>query len=128
MPHQCVNCNTLFDDGSKEILSGCSNCGGNFFFFIPKNRVSEVQSRTSKLSKKERKQIENDVFDLIGGDIDREKPVVLDIESINILSPGKYELDLVNLFADKHPLIYKLEDGKYMIDIVETFRRQNEGE
>jgi predicted nucleic acid-binding Zn-ribbon protein len=45
------------------------------------------------------------------------------IESIKILKPGKYELDLVNLFKSKQPLIYKLEDGKYMIDIIESFKK-----
>ena len=35
MPHQCTNCGRTFDDGSKEMLSGCPDCGGNKFQFIP---------------------------------------------------------------------------------------------
>ncbi|MBV0925640.1 Zn-ribbon domain-containing protein [Halomicroarcula limicola] len=35
MPHQCTNCGRVFDDGSKEMLSGCPNCGGNKFQFRP---------------------------------------------------------------------------------------------
>jgi len=35
MPHQCTNCDRTFDDGSKEMLSGCPNCGGNKFQFKP---------------------------------------------------------------------------------------------
>ncbi len=35
MPHQCTNCGRGFDDGSKEMLSGCPNCGGNKFQFQP---------------------------------------------------------------------------------------------
>ena len=35
MPHQCTNCTRVFDDGSKEMLSGCPNCGGNKFQFKP---------------------------------------------------------------------------------------------
>lgn len=126
MPHQCVQCNTFYDDGSKEILAGCSNCKGKFFFYVNKNKIDEARKQAANLSKKDRKQIEHDVMDIIGDEIDRERPVVLDIESINILGPGKYELDLVNLFTSKQPLIYKLEDGKYVIDIIETFRRHNE--
>ena len=30
MPHQCVRCNTFYDDGSNVILKGCS-CGGRLF-------------------------------------------------------------------------------------------------
>ena len=35
MPHQCTNCGHTFPDGSKEMLSGCPNCGGNKFQFKP---------------------------------------------------------------------------------------------
>jgi len=126
MPHQCVQCNTFFDDGSREILSGCSSCGGKFFFFVKKTQVEDAKRRANALSSEQKEQIERDVLDLIGDEFDRDRPVVLDIESINILGPGKYELDLVNLFTDRQPLIYKLEDGKYIIDILETFRRRNE--
>ena len=35
MPHQCTNCGRTFDDGSKEMLSGCPSCGGNKFQFVP---------------------------------------------------------------------------------------------
>ncbi|MFB6154853.1 MAG: Zn-ribbon containing protein [Haloferacaceae archaeon] len=35
MPHQCTNCGKVFDDGSKEMLSGCPVCGGNKFQFRP---------------------------------------------------------------------------------------------
>jgi len=35
MPHQCTNCERVFEDGSKEMLSGCPDCGGNKFQFKP---------------------------------------------------------------------------------------------
>ncbi|MHB9287446.1 Zn-ribbon containing protein [Halobacteriales archaeon Cl-PHB] len=35
MPHQCTDCGRAFDDGSKEMLSGCPDCGGNKFQFHP---------------------------------------------------------------------------------------------
>jgi predicted nucleic acid-binding Zn-ribbon protein len=35
MPHQCTNCARVFDDGSKEMLSGCPDCGGTKFQFHP---------------------------------------------------------------------------------------------
>jgi predicted nucleic acid-binding Zn-ribbon protein len=36
MPHQCTTCGHVFADGSKEMLSGCPECGGNTFQFHPK--------------------------------------------------------------------------------------------
>jgi len=41
MPHQCTNCGHTFPDGSKEMLSGCPDCGGNKFQFKPAGRQSE---------------------------------------------------------------------------------------
>ena len=38
MPHQCTDCGRTFDDGSKEMLSGCPDCGGNKFQFKPTGR------------------------------------------------------------------------------------------
>lgn len=126
MPHQCVSCGTMYDDGAKEILRGCSNCTGKLFFYVKKERLQELkeeQPQLFNLSVKDKKRIEEDVYDIIGEEVDREKPIILDIESIKILKPGKYELDLVNLFSQKQPLIYKLEDGKYMVDIIESFKK-----
>jgi predicted nucleic acid-binding Zn-ribbon protein len=113
----------MYPDGSQEILSGCK-CGGKLFLYIKKEKLEETKKilEASKLSIEDKKQIEEDVFDLVGSDIDRDEPVVLDVEAIHVLKPGKYELDLVHLFKGD-PIVFKLEEGKYMIDLVQTFER-----
>jgi predicted nucleic acid-binding Zn-ribbon protein len=123
MPHQCVRCNTFYDDGATEIIKGCK-CGGKLFFYIKKEKLDEAQKLASQvqLTQKEKEQIEKDVFDLVGSELDANEPVVLDLEAIRVLKPGKYELDLVHLFKGE-PLIFKLEEGKYMIDLVESFKK-----
>lgn len=124
MPHQCVKCGAFYDSGSEELLKGCSKCGSKLFFFVKKGKEEFFkEQKQAKLSSKERAQIESDVYDLIGDEIDRNKPVILDLESIKILKPGKYELDLVHLFQKKQPLVFKLEEGKYMVDLIETFKK-----
>jgi len=35
MPHECTGCGRQFADGSKEMLSGCPDCDGTKFQFIP---------------------------------------------------------------------------------------------
>ena len=120
MPHQCVRCGTIHKDGAEEILKGCS-CGGKLFFYIKKEKLKESEDLIN-LSNKEKKEIEKDILGMIGAEFDREKPIVLDLECIKIKKPGKYELDIVRLFKQE-PLIFKLEEGKYMIDIPETFRK-----
>jgi len=123
MPHQCVRCSTFYEDGSTEILKGCK-CGGKLFFYIKKEKMQEAEklAKNIKLSKNEKEQIEKDVFDMVGSEIDKDTPVVLDFESIRVLKPGQYELDLVSMFKDE-PLIFKLEEGKYMIDLIESFKQ-----
>ncbi|WP_330630478.1 OapC/ArvC family zinc-ribbon domain-containing protein [Halocatena halophila] len=37
MAHQCTNCGCVFGDGSKEMLSGCPDCGGTTFQFRPED-------------------------------------------------------------------------------------------
>lgn len=118
MPHQCVRCNTFYEDGSEEILKGC-NCGGRLFFYIKKEKIEKAKNIVINLNEQEKQQIEEDVFDIIGEERKNE-PVVLDIESIRIEKPGKYEIDLVPLFKGD-PLVYKVAEGKYMIDIIKSF-------
>ncbi len=123
MPHQCVRCSKFYDDGAEEILKGCS-CGGKLFFYIRKDKMKKAQEaeEVAKLTDKDREQIEKDVFEMVGSEIDEDKPVVLDMEAVRVVKPGKYELDLVSLFK-KEPLVVKLEEGKYMIDVVESFNQ-----
>jgi len=122
MPHQCVRCGKFYDDGSGELLKGCA-CGGKLFFFIKKERLQKAEEVAAKLTPKEKKQIEKDVYDIAGMDVDKSEPVILDIETIRVVQPGKYELDLVHLFR-KDPLIYKVGEGKYIVDLISTFRKK----
>ncbi len=119
MPHQCVRCNTFYEDGSQEILKGCS-CGGKLFFYIKKEKLEKARNLVINLSDEEKEQIEEDVFDIVGVDR-KDEPVVLDIESVRVQKPGKYEIDLVPLFKGE-PLIYKVGEGKYIIDLIRSFK------
>ena len=47
MPHQCTNCGRTFPDGSKEMLSGCPDCGGNKFQFAPTTAAAADSSDES---------------------------------------------------------------------------------
>ncbi|ELY46062.1 OapC/ArvC family zinc-ribbon domain-containing protein [Natronorubrum sulfidifaciens] len=47
MPHECTNCGRTFPDGSKEMLSGCPNCGGNKFQFAPQTATGATDATTA---------------------------------------------------------------------------------
>lgn len=121
MPHRCVHCSKTYDDGSREILHGCS-CGSKFFFYLTAEKLARLQHTPQEvqpvaLSDEEKQQIEKDVRDIIGVDEKEEAPIVLDFESVKILKPGKYMIDLHNLFTKERPLVYTLEEGKYFLDL-----------
>jgi hypothetical protein len=117
MPHQCIRCGGVYPDGSDVLLKGCPVCGSRFFFFFKNESLQKVQNM--KLTNDERKEIESDIKQIIGPE--EERPVILDLESINVSKPGKFEIDLVALFKRK-PLVYKLEEGKYIIDLASSFQ------
>ena len=124
MAYRCVHCTKTYTDGSRETLQGCT-CGSRFFFYIRDDKVihdAVVDEQTQQLTSSEKRQMEADVRE-ITGEHDEEKPVFLDFESISIVKPGQYLLDLTKLFAMNKPRVYKLEDGKYIVDLVTPFRR-----
>ena len=49
MPHQCTGCGERFEDGSKEMLSGCPECGGNKFQFRPESADVPEEPEEPKL-------------------------------------------------------------------------------
>jgi predicted nucleic acid-binding Zn-ribbon protein len=130
MPHQCVHCGKVYPDAAKELLIGCS-CNSHFFYFIKKENYDRINKQISddilnekihEIDKLDKVKIEQDVREIIGISEKEDIPVILDLESIRILSPGKFEIDVVNLFNKKRPLIYKLEEGKYIIDLASTLK------
>jgi len=42
MPHQCLKCGYIFEEGSSQLLKGCPGCGGNRFFFT-KQPLNETE-------------------------------------------------------------------------------------
>ena len=117
MAHQCVKCGKIYETTAEEILKGCS-CGSHYFFFF-KEGDARLKQETEKLSTSQREEIMQDVQKIVGEDV--EKPIILDLESIRVKEPGKFEIDLVNIFKRK-PIIYKLQEGKYIIDLASTFQ------
>jgi len=123
MVHQCVHCGKIYEEISKELIEGCSNCGSHFFFYIKDKQFEKLKEEKAipiELGADEKKRIEGDVREMIG--IEEEEPVILDLESVRVVKPGKFEIDVVNLFRKDRPLIYKLEEGKYIIDLASTLK------
>jgi predicted nucleic acid-binding Zn-ribbon protein len=129
MPHECVKCGNVFGDADKEILSGCS-CGSRFFFYIRQEKYDKLKEKSQEvresLDKNQVKEMERDVRALMPKKFKSGETVVLDVETIRMTKPGKYEIDVMELFRGK-PIIIKIAEGKYEIDVVSAFESAKKG-
>lgn len=127
MPNQCTRCGNIYPDASKELLEGCS-CGSRFFYYIRQEKFNEIKKSKAliELEKADKNQIEKDIRELTGLDKKPDEPVILDLESVRVIEPGKFEIDLVNLFAKNRPIIYKISEGKYIIDLASSLRTKTD--
>jgi len=127
MPHQCVKCSRILPQANKELLEGCTSCGGKFFFYIREEQLEQAKHTPIEIPEEQKGQIEQDVREM-AGITEEDAPVILDLESVRITGEGKFELDIVNLFQKGRPLIYKLEEGKYIIDLASTLKESMAGQ
>ncbi len=116
MPHQCTKCGKIYPAGNKSIIEGCEDCNSHFFFYIRDEQLKKIRENPIELPEKDREKIERDIREMANIK-DEATPVILDIESIRVISPGKYEIDVVNLFNKDRPIIFKIAEGKYIIDL-----------
>ena len=218
MPHQCTSCGRRFADGSKEMLSGCPDCGGNKFQFRPARpgdggsdadpvasspgsdrdadpndgptpptagddplsrpwpgqtdtddaddaeiveadtsaatddpvpsstdapeNGAQADARTGVVSADELADAASTAAD-VDRPAERAEPSVdrpdddpdLDdlraelndqFESIRVLTPGRYELNLMELYDREEYIISLREDGRYVIEVPESWRRTDD--
>lgn len=119
MAYKCVHCSSVYKDDSNEVMNGCSNCKSKFFFYVKEEKLKEIlqtKKEEEGFSAEEKDRMEKDIREIIGLK-DEDIPVFLDFESIKIIKPGKYMIDLPKIFNINKPRVYSLEDGKYIIDL-----------
>ena len=119
MPHQCLKCEKVYDNTSNAIILGCPNCGSKLFLFM---RKIPTQKKEIELSKAEKDIILKEVESISNIDT-LDGPIILKLENVRVVAPGKYEIDVNQLMKKEKPLIYKVQDGTYVIDL--NFLRGN---
>lgn len=127
MVYKCVSCGAIYQDASNEVITGCSTCKSKFFFYIKEEKLQEILANKASepvLNPAEIEQMEEDVREITGVK-DEEVPVFLDFESVKVIKPGKYLLDIAKLFQMGKPRVYKLEDGKYIVDLTSIMGTKN---
>lgn len=122
MPHKCVRCGKEYRTNECEILKGCRECGGKKFVFIPqverepdKEHVTPATPAASSGAQDKEKEPDTapDV-PLLGTDR---------LESIRIVAPGTYELNIEKLAtSDERVVGVGKGEGSYLVDLLSMVR------
>ena len=115
MPHQCINCSTTYDDTSNVILKGCQVCGKKLFLYIRSTKKEDIEEEV-KLTQKNKEAILAEIEESLGTR-EPEQPVFLKVENVRVIAPGKYEIDVNQLLKKDKPLVYKVGEGTFVIDL-----------
>ncbi len=116
MPNKCTMCGKVHPDDAPYLMEGCNQCGNKFFFYVREEHIAQMEKETKDLTRKEMQEIESDVREIIPEEAKKDETVVLDLEAIRIIKPGKYEIDVTTLF-NQRPIIIKVGPGRYEIDL-----------
>ena len=115
MAHKCTKCGREFADGSNEILKGCPSCGGKKFLFVrEEDRHKDVlEEKTTEQLSKETGEEEFEVHP----EEDTTSQIFDRVESIRVVNPGSYELNLEKL-ADSDEMVIGIgRSDQYVVDI-----------
>lgn len=132
MPNKCTKCGKIHADDAPYLLEdGCDNCGSKFFFYVREEALKKAEKDIQKLSVKEIDEIERDIREIVSEvekPVEDDETVILDIEAIHVIKPGKYRIDVTNLF-NQRPIVIRVGPGKYEIDLttmMSHFRRRRD--
>jgi len=139
MPHKCTRCEGIFKDGAAIILNGCPKCGWNKFLYVrditPESQagktaqVGAIPPAASKFIK--------EVDELLGNksppeskkpEEKKQEEIGERVESVRILSPGSYELNLESLLERDEIVMALKEDGTYLVHLPSVFQKKKHHE
>ena len=119
MPHKCTKCGREYKDGSTEILRGCASCGGKKFLYI-----KEAEINKDVLEEKSIEEIADEsheeVLEIVEKPTNSRKEVEMydRVETIRIVSPGSYELNLEKMAKSDERIVSVGKEGSYIIDLM----------
>lgn len=120
MPHKCTQCGREFKDGSTEILKGCPSCGGKKFLFVRESdRHRDVLEEKSieNLAEETKEEILE-----VEAEPNRHVEMRERIESIRVINPGSYELNIEKLAKSDEVVVKMGKDEKYVVDIISMMK------
>jgi predicted nucleic acid-binding Zn-ribbon protein len=134
MPHKCTRCENIFRDGAAIILNGCPKCGWNKFLYVKDEQTADQQVISRDAIPPAATQFIKEVDELLGN---KPAPFVKEnkeekkneeigerVESVRILSPGQYELNLDSIMKRNEIVMALKEDGTYIVHLPSVFQKK----
>ena len=125
MPHKCTKCGREYKDGSTEILRGCASCGGKKFLYVKEEEINKdvLEEKSIEEIADESKE---EVLEIVERPTTRKKEVEMydRVETIRIVSPGSYELNLEKMVQSDERIVSVGKEGSYIIDLVSMAKEE----
>ncbi|WP_424359112.1 Zn-ribbon domain-containing protein [Methanocella sp. MCL-LM] len=151
MPHRCIDCKNIVDSGSIDLKMGCPVCGCKKFQYVrPKKEakppssptVAEYVAQAEKLARAELEANEaaRENLQQIKEPSAKPEPKPPEpkisaaegrqegprIESVRIIEPGTYDINLPVLMSRKE-LVMSKEEGSYFVDLPSALKAGKKG-
>ena len=142
MPHQCLKCGKIFEEGSTQLLKGCPDCRGNRFFFtkeplgsqerekIIKDVGKDINSAIMELMGSENKQIINESGEWVKfkpRDVRKAMEKYLPEKKKKIYTDNKQDIDIITNDVYRKKTIERLELEAKQSDTPETIDIERTG-
>ena len=127
MPHKCTQCGREYKDGSTEILKGCASCGNKKFLYVKESEIHD-----DVLEEKSIDEIaldtEQEILEVIEPPSKARSKAEVEmydrVETIRIVSPGSYELNLEKMAKDDERIVSVGKEGSYIIDLMSMAKEE----
>ena len=123
MPHKCTKCGREYKAGSTEILKGCASCGGKKFLYVKDTEINKDVLEEKSISEIADESHE-DILEVIEPRKKEQVEMYDRVETIRIVSPGTYELNLEKMAQSDQRIVSVGKEGTYIIDLMSMAKDQ----
>jgi uncharacterized protein len=125
MPHKCIKCGREYKDGSTEILKGCASCGGKRFLYVKEDQLNKDVLEEKSIAEIAEESKE-EVLEVVDQKTKTKKEIEMydRVETIRIVSPGSYELNLEKMAQSDERIVSVGKEGSYFIDLMSMTKEE----
>jgi len=116
MPHKCTKCGREYRDGATEILKGCESCGGKKFLYVKDSELHKdvlEEKSIEEIAEESKEQVLE-----VKAHPKKEVEMYDRVETIRIVGPGTYELNIEKMAKGDERIISVGKEGVYNIDLL----------